>query len=419
MRFLFVAHNLYTDHTSGSAVSARVLLEWLAAAGHDCEVLGTARLDSEQSIDIEEHLAQLAVPLTRAPASVKFTRSVQKPRNVVVGRPTVRYDLKGVRVTTLLTRHNDFHHLDPLEVEQLMFLLEEALRRFSPDVLITQGQPTTPQEAMRRARKRGVATVFWLHNYGYDDPFFYKHADRVLSPSLYLSEHYRQSIGLVSTPIPPPMEWLDVVAPAENRDCVTMVNPALFKGGALFARLAERLGTERPDIPVMAVLSTPYSHVIGEFGIDFARFPHFLGTPAVPRPADFYALTKILLVPSVFAEPFGRVSAEALINGIPPLVGNRGGLAETVDGGGVVLPIPEWMTEGGKDLPSVEEVQPWFEAVCGLWDDPARYLEASELARRTGARLYSEEVVLQRFVDFFSSLRSGENPLGSASAPTG
>ena len=414
MRFLYAAHNLYTDHTSGAALSTRVLMEWLAAAGHDCEALATARLDSEQPVDIEEHLAQLAVPLTRAPASTRFTRSVQKPRNVVVGRPTVRYSVRGVGVTTLLTQRNDFHNLDPIEIEQLMFLLDEALRRFSPDVVITQGQPPAPQEVMRRARKRGVATVFSLHNYGYYDLPFYKDADHVLTTSPYLSEHYRAKIGLVSTPIPSPMEWADIVAPTENRSYVTMVNPSLIKGGALFARLAERLGIERPDIPVLAVLSTPFSHVLGEFGIDFDRFPHFLGVPPVPRPADFYALSKILLVPSVFGEPFGRVAAEALINGIPPLVGNRGALPETVDGGGKVLPIPDWMTETGKDLPSAEEVRPWFDAICELWDDPARYSEASALARQTGDRLYGEAVVRQRYLDYFASLRPGDRLFESA-----
>jgi glycosyltransferase involved in cell wall biosynthesis len=119
-------------------------------------------------------------------------------------------------------------------------------------------------------------------------------------------------------------------------------------------------------------------------------------------------LTKILLVPSVFNEPFGRVAAEALINGIPPLVGNRGALAETVDGGGRVLPIPDWMTSLAKDLPSGEEVQPWFDAICELWDDPARYSAASELAFQTGERLYGEDVVRQRFLDYFASLRPGD-----------
>jgi len=407
MRFLFAAHNVYTDHSSGAARSMRVLMEWLASGGHECEALATARFDTHQPVEIEEHLTQLGVPLTRAPASTRFTRSVQKPRNVMVGRPTVRFTFGGVGVTTLLTLHNDLHHPDPIEFQQFLFVLDETLRRFSPDVLLTYGPNPMPQEVMRRAQKRGVITVFAVHTDGYVDRSAYKHADHVLTTSPYLTEYYRKAIGLVSTAIPSPIEWAEILAPIEDRTHVTMVNPSLMKGGALFARLAERLGTERPDIPVLAVLSTPMSYVIGEFGIDFDRFPHFLGMPPVPRPADFLALTRLLLVPSVVVEAFGRVAAEAMINGIPPLVGNRGALPETVDGGGRVLPIPDWMTETGRELPSADEVAPWFDAVCELWDDPARYTEASALARETGERLYGEDVLRPRYLDYFTSLGPG------------
>lgn len=414
MRFLFAAHNVYTDHTSGAALSQRVLMEWLVAAGHQCEVLATARFDTVQPESIEDHLARLEVPLTRAPASKTFTRSVQKPKNVLIGRPTVRYSLAGVGVTTLLTAHNNMHERDPIEEQQFLFLFDEALRRFSPDVVLTYGPAPTPQDVMRRARKRGVITVFCLHGFGYYERWFYEHADHVLTTSPFLSDFYRTKLGVGSTAIPSPIRWAEVLAPTENRCCVTMINPSLMKGGALFARLAERLGIERPDIPVMAVLSTPFSHVLGEFGIDFERFPHFVGTPPVPLPANIYALTKILLVPSVFAEPFGRVAAEALINGIPPLVGNRGALPDTIGGAGRVLPIPEWMTESGKDLPGSEEVKPWLDAIVELWDNPTRYAEASALASQVGERLYSEEALLRRYLDYFESLRPGGQPLESA-----
>ena len=72
-------------------------------------------------------------------------------------------------------------------------------------------------------------------------------------------------------------------------------------------------------------------------------------------------------------EPFGRVAAEAMINGIPPLVSNRGSLPHVVGGdfteggGGRVLPIPDWMTVKTTRLPSEREVEPWYEASarCG------------------------------------------------------
>ena len=96
-------------------------------------------------------------------------------------------------------------------------------------------------------------------------------------------------------------------------------------------------------------------------GLDFSRYPQIMAAPPVPTPADYFALTRILLVPSVWPEPFGRVAAEAMINGIPPLVGERGALPEVIGGdfagggGGRVLPIPVWMTHETTQLPSEQE----------------------------------------------------------------
>ena len=122
----------------------------------------------------------------------------------------------------------------------------------------------------------------------------------------------------------------------------------------VFARIADMLGSHRPDIPIMVVQS---AHSAGQLnaipGIDFTRYPQILAAPATPRPSDFFALTRLLLVPSVFAEPFGRVAAESLINGIPALVSDRGALPQTVDDGGMVLPLPEWMTPESRELRSI------------------------------------------------------------------
>lgn len=121
---------------------------------------------------------------------------------------------------------------------------------------------------------------------------------------------------------------------------------------------------------------------------------------------DFFALTRILLVPSTVAESFGRVAAEALINGIPPLVSDRGALPETVGAGGLVLPLPSWLTPESKDLPSADEVKPWFDAICELWDKPEAYRAATQRARAVGEERYSESVMRKRYLDYFESLGS-------------
>ena len=177
----------------------------------------------------------------------------------------------------------------------------------------------------------------------------------------------------------------------------------------MFARLADMLGSRRPDIPILVVQSATSGGRLNDIpGIDFGRYPHIMAAPATKQPADYFALTKLLLVPSVFHEPFGRVAAEALINGIPPLVSDRGSLPDTVRGAGRVLPLPVWLTPDSTELPTIEEAQPWFDAVSALWDDVREYAEASAAARETATRVYSEAVMRKRYLDYFGSLSAHE-----------
>jgi len=139
-------------------------------------------------------------------------------------------------------------------------------------------------------------------------------------------------------------------------------------------------------------------------GLNLARYEQILVSPPLARPADIFSLTRILLVPSVFAEPFGRVSAEALINGVPPIVSDRGGLPETVGDGGIVLKLPDWMTATTRRLPNEAEVEPWFDAVTRLWDDDAAYAAASRAARAAGVRMYGEDQLRVVYDRWFRSI---------------
>jgi glycosyltransferase involved in cell wall biosynthesis len=405
MRILLAIHNAYTDSTSGAAHSMRILMQWLQEGGHECRVLSTACFDARPPASFDAHLSELGVPLTRKPPAKAFVRGVRKRANVGVGRPTVDFTLNGVPVTTLLTRARKGTPAETVELDQFLFVLDQVFQAFQPNVLLTYGGHPVVQEAMRRARAHDMTTVFTLRNFGYENRSYFEHVDHVFTTSPYLSRFYREAIGLHSEGIVSPLDWADVEAPEELRQFVTFVNPSRPKGALLFARLAGTLGTRRPDIPVLVVQSATSAGLINDIpGLDFAKYPHIKAAPATPRPADFFALTKILLVPTVVRESFGRVAAEALINGIPPLVSDRGGLPETVCGAGRVLPLPAWMTEKSTELPSEKEVRPWFDAVCELWDDAEAYAQASAFARTTAERLYSESTLRQRYMDYFSTL---------------
>jgi len=419
VRFLLVNNHCISDPTAGVTHSLRTIMEWLADAGHACHILTTARFESPVTFAIEDHLNQQRVALSHPTLKGAPAKRPGKKRRTAE-RAVVHYTVRGVPVTLLMTRHNDESRPDRAEAAQFLALLEQLLDDFAPDQLIACNGHPMILEAMAYARRRGITTAFAVRGFGYYTPRYFENVDHAFTCSQYLTDVYREKIGLFSTPIEPPIDWSTVVAPADSRAFVTFVHPALHKGLLLFARLADMLGSRRPDIPILVVQSGQSGGSLNNIpGIDFSQYPQIMAAPPVARPAEYFALTRILLVPSVWAEPFGRVAAEAMINAIPPVVGNRGALPQVVGGdfasggGGRVLPIPDWMTDKTTRLPSEQEVEPWYEAVCALWDDGALYQSMSARARHIAEQRYREDVSCKLHVDYFTSLRPGGRPIGS------
>jgi glycosyltransferase involved in cell wall biosynthesis len=418
VRFLLANNHCISDPTAGVTQSLRTIMGWLAAAGHTCHILTTARFESPVIFTIEEHLRQRGVDLSgielaRAPA----TRAVRKQRSAVA-RPIVHYTADGVPVTMLLTRRNDETRPDRAEGAQYQALFERLLNEFAPDQVIACNAHPMIQAVMARARERRVTTAYAVRGFGYYEPRYFQHVDHAFTCSQFLTDLYRDKVRLISTPMEPPIDWSTVVAPTESRAFVTFVHPAPHKGLMLFARLADMLGSRRSDIPILVVQSGQSGGALNAIpGLDFTKYPQIMAAPPVPTPADYFALTRVLLVPSVWEEPFGRVAAEAMINAIPPIVADRGSLPHVVGGdfsaggGGRVLPIPDWMTYKTTRLPTEAEVQPWFDAVCTLWDDATLYQAVASRARQIAEERYSEAVSRRKHVDYFTSLRPGGRPI--------
>ncbi len=386
MRALLIAHNVYSEPTNGAARSVRTMMEWLAAAGHQCHAVGTGRFEQSPVATIAGHHDALPVPVTRVPG----------PRDLV------RYRLNGVQITAVESEHATRVSEDVTGTELFSGQIDLALQA-QPELVLAYGSHPAVHAGLAAARAQGARTVFTVRGWGYDDPAFYAHADRVLFNSSTAAQHYARTACVQGDWLPSPLVWADIVAPEDTRGFVTFVNPSPHKGLALFARLADMLGRRRPDIPILIVQTGREAAALATIpGLDLARHPQILVSPPLPTPRDIYALTRILLVPSVFAEPFGRVAAEALINGIPPIVSDRGALPETVGDGGITLPLPAWLTPFTTAIPTQAETQPWFDAVTRLWDDPEYEAGAIARARRAGARLYNEASLRRRTVEYLT-----------------
>ncbi len=95
-----------------------------------------------------------------------------------------------------------------------------------------------------------------------------------------------------------------------------------------------------------------------------------------------YAATRLVLMPSVVEEGWGRVVTEGQLSGIPALVSDRGALPETVGDGGVVVPLHA-------------SAEAWQQAFDRLWDDRAFYAERARaaLARAEAADLQPKAII--------------------------
>jgi glycosyltransferase involved in cell wall biosynthesis len=123
---------------------------------------------------------------------------------------------------------------------------------------------------------------------------------------------------------------------------------------------------------------------------------------SVPTPKDIFHPAKMLLAPSL-REASGRVVAEAMLNGVPPLVSDRGGLAETANGSGFVLPLPADLDLKRTIPVEAPAVQPWIDVITRLEDDADFY--AAECAKaKSASRRYLRSELAPQYLEFFEKI---------------
>jgi glycosyltransferase involved in cell wall biosynthesis len=393
MRLLFSSIHSYLDPSSGAALATREILELLAARGADCRVLSTGVLDYEQETSLDEVMATLDLPVQR--------------RRVVLGqqRTTEVIDMivGGVRVTLMPTASSRPERSpSPNEAAVFLDLADLVLDRFRPQVLLTYGGHPASFELMRRARSRGIAVVFHLHNFGYNDRRAFADAAAVIFSSEYSRRYHARTLGLDGPVIPYPLLPDRIVAENPEPKYITFINPQPTKGLTVFARIAIELNQRRPDIPLLVVEGRGTSEAFALLPVDLSGLTNLHRMANTPDPRDFYRLSRAVLVPSLWRESLGRVAMEALANGIPVLASDRGALPETLGDAGFIFTIPERFTPHSLEIPTARDVAPWVAVIEKLWDDPSFEATHRALAQAEAQR-WEPSLVAERFERFFSS----------------
>jgi glycosyltransferase involved in cell wall biosynthesis len=394
-RVLLVLPQLPQDPAAGAARSLTTICEMLAASGFEVRALAVTASENPAATQAQPVLHGLGIEF-----------SIERRK-----RPELRFTHRGIAFRLI-----DTSGLSPLKWPKIYgrhfdSAFDEELNTFQPDAIFTFGGSADDLRRHRRAQNSGAKVVFGLRNEGYlTDNDWHRYTNAILTPSRYLSNLYRERIGIESEPLPTPIELADVVADEHDPIFLTIVNPSPEKGVAVFARLAEELSNQRPDLPILVIESRGSAGLLAGFGenggFDLRRHENIMFSPAVPTPKDVYLPTRILAVPSLMdAAP--RVIAEALSNGIPPLVSNRGGLPEMADGAGFVFTVPDHITMADGVPVSAEVVAPWVETIIRLFDDEEFYRIECEKAKKAAER-FSPKVLAPQYANFFRKIIAGQ-----------
>jgi glycosyltransferase involved in cell wall biosynthesis len=399
-RILFTCIHCLLDYTNGASLAVLQALRWLNGHGFSAKAFCICNHVDPES-EHREALNRADMPLPTAhEADVWQTIAA------------------GIPVTMKHIPHNDPWKVTG-ETRKFLAVYERLLAEQRPDVVVTYGGDCLSLAMMEAAKYRDIPIIFWLHNFGYPEQSAFQFVDRVIVPSEFSRAHHWRRVGVDCCALPNLIDWERVQVERRLPQYVTLVNPEPNKGVFVFARIAADLAARRPDIPLLVVEGRTSSAGLKNVGIDLSRFANVRIMPRTADPREFYRVTKLALMPSLWNESFGLVAAEAMINGIPVLASNRGALPEVVGEAGFLFDIPARYTPETRNFPTVDEVQPWIQTIIRLWDDPEFYVEASQRAHER-AQIWHPRRLGPRYAEFFANVSPQPcPPLAPWPGPTG
>lgn len=384
-RILWASLSALVDTSSGAAISVREMLRQLAFNGYEVAVVGATIFDSEQGLSrLPEHWKSLL------DTGDYFT---------VTDDPLLHHLLQ--------TKSTKLSEMTLRESGKWMALYQKMLDSFKPDLLYFYGGMAIELLISDEARQRGIPVAMYLANGSYDGSRWCRDVDLVVTNSEATATYYRRTFAIESAMVGRFVNPSTVIAAQHQRTNLLFVNPSLEKGAAIVIRLAMALEKRRPDILFEVVESRGawpalVSKVTSMLGEGREQLDNVLVTPNTTDMRPVYGRARLLLAPSLWWESSGRVAVEAMMNGIPALVTDRGGLPEMVGGGGIRIQLPEKFYEKPWNrLPRGEVLEPLVETIIRLHDDEVYYnsfvskaLQVAETLHHIGA---STERLMQAF----------------------
>lgn len=363
MRICYSLDN-YDRASGGAALAARGLAHHLADLGHELSILQPGRDADYADGTIQVH-----------------SRKLRRP---------------------YLYRQHDRDTLG--WNRQWRHTVDDYLDQNPTDLLITQNRLL--YSSVDAAAERNIPSVIWAHAYRLfcPDQFFqrdpleqcqgncaectggtfgqaakdnlraYQHglqqASLIMANSHYMAKVTKHLTGREAPVVYPTFDLDDWrQAGSSERDHILFIKPQERKGFSIFLDIAKAM----PDKTFV---------VAGKTGSSAKRALRPLNNVSTIEWSNemrgVYAHTQVLIGPSIWPEPFGRVFVEAASAGVPSITSNRGGIPEAVGAGGILID-------------DIYDIDAWVNALRSM-DDPQNRRTLATLARAHACKFSSKTV---------------------------
>ena len=361
-RLLWAAPFCLHDSSSGAAMLVKLILEQLVKRGMQCQAVSAFTFDSPNGTtafpDFEKQMAQ----------NVDWFNVTEN----------------GVAYQYLKTASLSVQSMTREEEAKFYRGFLRAIEQFKPDALLLYGGGVLELSILAECKRRGIATVIYVLNGNYAGDTF-PNADLLLTEVPASARQYYANSHVNMLPTGSFIDPQKVLVTGERKqNYITFINPQPSKGVSLFLRLATMAKERHPDWRFLVVESRgTWQQALEQYQCNPADFSNVDVAQHTPDIRQVYARTKLLLVPSLWYECFGRVAAEAVMNGIPVLSSTSGGLPDAMNGGGLCIPAPQHCHEDFTYLPEAVELEAWMEGIETILN-PEHYTEWQAKAREAG-----------------------------------
>jgi glycosyltransferase involved in cell wall biosynthesis len=299
----------------------REMLRELKERGHDVRILGATIFDSPQGITrIRKHWEKIQ----ETKHALVTINDGQLQHRLIKTRSTTRADMRADEEARWYSAYVGL------------------LDKFKPDIVMYYGGRTLDLLIGDEAHSRGISVAAFLYNGNFSGTRWCRNVDTIITDSQATAQHYKEKDGITVTAVGQFVDTNAVVASKRTRENVLFINPSLAKGAAIVASLASRMATERPEIRFEIVESRgSWQQVLSAVVGEKKSLQNVTVTKNTTDMRPIYARAKLILVPSLWWESFPRVAIEAMMNGIPAIATDRGGLPEIIGNAGKIYNLPE------------------------------------------------------------------------------